>query len=328
MGWLWGSSEPSKNDDPYKNLDPSLRKFLDKESPANYTPVQEPSQSPSSTSTRISTHYRDQIGFKSSDPANSSLNKSQQPSTTPEPQTPDPSTVPSASLYPDGRYAHLWKTYQPPSALSSAQSDQERLSTVLDQHNERRSLIARAALENCILEQINEHDCFRNGGWKARMTMCRDESKAFNRCYVMQGRFLKALGYLDGVRTEEQEEVVQMHADKLYHEMLERERVAMEAKAKGEKVPGLGTLIQGADGGLDALSPQRRREVEEAVKGKEGVQRELEIQLAVAEERQGQAILGEAKDYVAKENQKREERKQQGKETFADTVQRLWWGSK
>jgi len=160
------------------------------------------------------------------------------------------------------------------------------------------------------------------------MTMCRDESKAFNRCYVMQGRFLKALGYLDGVRTEEQEEVVQMHADKLYHEMLEKERVAMEAKAKGEKVPGLGTLIQGAEGGLAVLSPQRRREVEEAVKGKEGVQRDLEIQLAVAEERQSQVILGEAKDYVAREKEKREERKQQGKETFADTVQRMWWGSK
>jgi len=114
----------------------------------------------------------------------------------------------------------------------------------------------------------------------------------------------------------------------LYHEMLEKERVAMEAKAKGEKVPGLGTLIQGAEGGLAVLSPQRRREVEEAVKGKEGVQRDLEIQLAVAEERQSQVILGEAKDYVAREKEKREERKQQGKETFADTVQRMWWGSK
>ena len=39
-------------------------------------------------------------------------------------------------------------------------------------------------------------------------------------------------------------------------------------------------------------------------------------------------ILGEAKDYVAREKEKREERKQQGRETFADTVQRMWWGSK
>lgn len=47
-------------------------------------------------------------------------------------------------------------------------------------------MIGRAALENCALEQSEVNECIKNGGWMKRMTLCRQENKAFERCYVMQ----------------------------------------------------------------------------------------------------------------------------------------------
>lgn len=161
MGWFWGKSDPPKpsNNDPLRELDPSLRDFLSKESPVKYTPAAPPPAPPPETTT-----------------------------TTPTPDTkPATPVVPPESLYPDGRYAHLWSTYKPLSVIEAeSKSDQEKLLDVFEGYKERKAQIGRAAVENCVEEQLAVNECYETGAWMDRMTMCRGENRAFERCYIMQ----------------------------------------------------------------------------------------------------------------------------------------------
>lgn len=178
MGWFWGNStrkskeSESVNGDPLKNLDPALREFLDKESPVRYTSTSTTTTRPASAATaneeKATTKYTDQL-------AKPEKNK------TPE------NGVPPQSLFPDGRYAHLWRTYTPLTEVEAAtKSEQEKLLDMIDGYKERKAQIGRAALENCSLEHLAVSDCFRYGGWKSRMTMCRAENREFEKCYTMQ----------------------------------------------------------------------------------------------------------------------------------------------
>lgn len=176
MGWLWGSgkNEDSKDEsgDPWRDLDPSLRDFLEKESPVKYQTAKPPPSPPSARE-------------PSSQPGKSTSSKvAEATEASSSPTTP---TLPAASLYPDGRYAHLWSTYRSQSEIEGAtRSEQEKLSDVLQGYKERKAQIGRAAIENCSLEHTAVSDCFRTGGWASRLTMCRAENKTFNRCYMMQ----------------------------------------------------------------------------------------------------------------------------------------------
>ena len=68
--------------------------------------------------------------------------------------------------------------------------------------------------------------------------MCRPESRAFERCYTMQSRFLKALGFLSTFdRPASVDEEIQMHADTLYHRLLDQEKAIEAAKTAGEAIP-------------------------------------------------------------------------------------------
>ena len=97
------------------------------------------------------------------------------------------SSVPKESLYQDGRYAHLWKTYKPLGEVENeTKSDHEKLQDVLDSFKSRKAAIGQAALENCSEEQLDWNNCMKSGSLKARMTMCRDEVRKFERCYNMQ----------------------------------------------------------------------------------------------------------------------------------------------
>jgi hypothetical protein len=179
MGWLWGASDgddKKKNEDPLKNLDPGLKEFLAKESPVKYESVK-PTDTPvqgSSTSTSPPVTNATSTTSANDDSAQSS--------------------VPAQSLYKDGRYAHLWKTYQPQIEIeTAAKSDSEKIQDVIDGYNYRKAQIGRAALENCALEQCDVNECFRSGGWQARLTMCREQNKKLERCYTMQGVSLSGL---------------------------------------------------------------------------------------------------------------------------------------
>ncbi|KAF6226975.1 hypothetical protein HO133_008416 [Letharia lupina] len=220
MGWLWGKSDPPKSSDsdPLRDLDPSLRDFLSKESPVKYTPAPPPPAPPPETTT----------------PASATKTE---PSSTP--------VVPPESLYPDGRYAHLWTTYKSLSAIEAeSKSDQEKLLDILEGYKERKAQIGRAAVENCVEEQLAVNDCYDTGRWRDKLMMCRGENRAFERCYIMQSRFLKALGYLSTYsRPESVDEAIQMHADTLYHRMLAQEAAAAEAKAAGLPEPQFAPIL-------------------------------------------------------------------------------------
>jgi hypothetical protein len=166
MGWLdnWFSSPPNSGVDPLQKLDPKLREFLQRESPIKYSSSTDQTQAQAAAPAPQPQPIAD---------APNSLE--QQPA------------VPRESLYQDGRYAHLWKNYKPQAAVDAeTKSDHEKLMDVLDAYKDRKAEIGKAALENCALEQVDWTECMKSGSVTARMTMCRDEVRKFERCYKMQ----------------------------------------------------------------------------------------------------------------------------------------------
>ncbi|KAL8847892.1 MAG: hypothetical protein Q9221_007067 [Calogaya cf. arnoldii] len=229
MGWFSGwfgsnTSTKSNTNDPLRDLDPTLRDFLDKESPVKYQTSAPPPSPPPPKAAHEPTSEQ-------------ASNNGDPPSTA--------SVVPPESLYQDGRYAHLWSSYRSRGEIESeTKTDQEKLMDVLEAYKSRKAMIGKAALENCALEQTALSECFTNGSWGQTMTMCRAENGAFTRCYTMQARFLKALGYLSAHdRPAEVDERIQMHADKLYHRMLDQERAVEAAKKSGLPIPEFPPLI-------------------------------------------------------------------------------------
>lgn len=342
MGWFWDTKKPTE--DPYSKLDPGLKEFLDQESPLKYedtAPVQQ----------RESDTYRKQLGWSS---------PSQQG--TPQPASQEQhQSVPPESLFQDGRYAHLWKNYRPQGEVENAgKNDQDRLRDVIDAYNDRRAAIGRAAVENCVMEQMAERDCWENGSWAEKMNMCRGSNRQFMRCYTMQSRFLKALGYLSSMRSEEEEEKIQMHADKLYHQMLDREEAAEKAKTEGVEAPVEAPLITpesttealGADSAwakarqnalkmngtssvsatatnstefdLSMYSVERQKQIREQIKDLSPRERELELQLIAAETRSQIEYATKIKEALDAERAGRLDRRERGRETVGDTIKRLW----
>ncbi|MCJ1245209.1 hypothetical protein MMC30_002410 [Trapelia coarctata] len=333
MGWLWGSSKDggsgSSTNDPLKDLDPSLREFLEKESPVKYKTAQAPAPPPSI-------------------PAPSNSNASTQTTTVPAANNTNGAAAPSQSLFPDGRYAHLWSTYKPLSDVENAtKTDQEKLLDVLEGFKERKAQIGRAAVENCVMEQWAINDCYNNGGWKSRMTMCRAENREFERCYNMQSRFLKALGYLSNYdRPPEVDEQIQMHADTLYHRMLERERAVEEAKAAGLPIPTFPDILSSSKStpstttqmtppasaenpvplppDLEGLKPKVKAQLRDRLKDLSPEERALEEKALAMEIAAGKTV-GKQIDKMFEDQAKAKKlRKEQGKETFGDKISSLF----
>lgn len=154
-GWfdsIWGK----RTDDPLRDLDPRLREFLEKESPVKLQPA-----APDLPSTI------------SDDDAAAAENA--QPK------------VPPQSLFPDGRYAHLWKTYTPLVAIEAAvKSDHQNLMDVVEAFKERKAIIGRAALLNCAMQHSDWKNCVNHGELADRMNMCKHQLRRFERCYNTQ----------------------------------------------------------------------------------------------------------------------------------------------
>ncbi|KAI2641163.1 hypothetical protein GGS21DRAFT_487501 [Xylaria nigripes] len=300
MGWwdsLWPSSTSAQ--DPLRNLDPKLRKFLENESPVKYSTT----QTPSDPTTPIET--------TNEDTNNSNSNDSKTP-------------VPAESQFQDGRYAHLWKSYRPLAEIEAeTKTDHEKLMDVLDAYKERKAQIGRAALENCALEQVDWRWCMTNPSFSDRMTMCREQVRKFERCYMTQTRLLKALGYLSSIdRSSQVEEDIQMHADALYNRMLKQEAEIEEAKKEGRPIPKFDPVIPKPMISTSMPEPVLTPEQQETLRAK--LENVAEDQRAAEEE----AIKGEirAKSEVASRVQslwqqqeaERRMRKEKGEETLWD----------
>lgn len=165
MGWLdsiWGR----RSDDPLQDFDPKVREFLKKESPIKYD------KKPGQDAQKHQVAEEPPSGTAATTAARSEA---------------APNAVPREALYQDGRYAHLWKTYRPLAEVEGeTKSDHEKLQDVLDAFKSRKAAIGAAALENCAEEQLDWNNCMKSGSLRARMTMCRDEVRKFEKCYNMQ----------------------------------------------------------------------------------------------------------------------------------------------
>lgn len=169
MGW-WDSVFGSKPaaDDPLKNLDPKLRDFLQKESPVKF-----PSGKPAAD--------------EAAAPQTPALTDDKAEAAARDPQEAARAAAREKSLYKDGRYADLWKTYKPLEDVEAdTKSSHEKLMDVLEGYKERKTLIGKAALENCSFQQEEWRKCMTSGSWGDALTMCSDKVRKFERCYTMQ----------------------------------------------------------------------------------------------------------------------------------------------
>jgi hypothetical protein len=323
MGWLWGSADRSSAND---TLDPSLRDFLQQEAPTGPKPPLPAKPAPAA-----------------------------QPAQNATPQEHTAPAVPPQSQFQDGRYAHLWKNYTPQNVLDDrGKTEQDKLREIVDAFNDRKAAIGRAALENCALEYMAQYECFQNPGIVSTMTLCRAESKTFNRCYDIQAKFLKALGFLTmDARSPEQDEMMQMHADKLYQQLKEQEALIEKAKQDGQPIPKFESVLSRqnvarAVAGKELSShptaqPSTDRDDEEDIWSqiKQSSRDEYEKKLAELpqEDRdiERKALLGELRAQArisrkvegtfVEERINRMKRREAGQETIGDTIKRLWgWG--
>lgn len=207
MGWFWGSSNDDSNSqagksakpsDPISSLDPSLQKYLkDHEQKAEQPP--QPSPEPPPTPAQ-------QLPPPPSDSTSE----------------PDPNAPPPLPPQANPKYAHLWKTYQPPTQASF--SAQGELHSVLDLARRRESLLNAAAQENCIEATEALQTCIANLKWFDAFgsSACMKEQRRAAECVRVQKKLLRVLGYfenLDGGKGEsERLERIQMHADRIYRE--------------------------------------------------------------------------------------------------------------
>lgn len=176
MGWfdsVWGSSSSGSKEDPLRKLDPKLRAFLEKESPIKYNNSSQQQQQPTQAAANVTTASAATAAGSAAGAQQQSREEGNKP--------------PTESLYQDGRYAHLWKTYRPLAEVEAeTKSDHEKLMDVLEAYKDRKAQIGRAALESCAEEQMDWTACMKEGNWSARLTMCRDEVRKFERCYLVQ----------------------------------------------------------------------------------------------------------------------------------------------
>ena len=148
--------------------------------------------------------------------------------------------------------------------------------------------------------------------------MCRTESKALDRCISMNTRFLKTLGYLSSLeRSREEQEAVQMHADRLYVGMLEREEKG------GERVDDDVVVVRPVE--LERLTEMGKRLLEERVRGLSGAERELEERAFAAEVRAGKETMEQVEKFREEARQARAKRIESGKARPSDRLQ-SWLG--
>lgn len=319
MGW-WSSLWASDNDDPLRKLDPKLREYLERESPVKYNAPPAPNVKAQPSGAPEPRHY-DAVS-------------------TPVPASPaagatgdGPAAVPKESEFPDGRYAHLWKTYRPLAEIEAeTKSDQEKIMDVLEGYKERKAQIGKAALENCALEQVDWRQCMNNPSLADRMTMCRAQVRKFERCYNTQTRLLKALGYLSTMdRSPQVEEDIQMHADALYQRLQAQEAEVEAARAEGRPLPSFAPLIPkqpmvpaagaaGAAGPAVDLTPEQQAALRERLAKVDEQDRAAEEEAIKAEIRAKNEVAGRLQGIYKQQELERQRRKEAGQATTWDKV--------
>ncbi|CAF3448935.1 hypothetical protein SNK03_000775 [Fusarium graminearum] len=301
MGWISSILGTDKSADPLAKLDPSLRDFLEKESPLKY-PANQPAhpaqavQKPSNTNVTVA-----------------------------ETQGQKPA-APSASLYKDGRYAHLWKSYRPLAEIEAeTASDHEKLMSVLEAYKERKEAIGKAALENCAEYQEEWVNCMKHGSWEDQIQMCRNQVRSFERCYLMQSRFLRALGHGSVVgRSPEIEDDIQMHADALYQRMIKHEEAVEKAKAEGLPVPVFQSKLPKAKDDSVVPTEELQQQWKEQLDKLPAEERAVEEAALRADLQVKAEVAGNVQKIWDTQAEQRKQRQAEGNSTFGDYMASLF----
>jgi len=319
-------------DDPLSKLDPELRKFLEQEAPKP-SPPQHFTSAPSTNSTPA---FVDQL---------QKSQQSKQSQSIPH----DAPKVPPQSQFQDGRYAHIWKTYQPTSDTASM-SDGEVLQNLTKSFQWRKQEISKVALENCAFEAIAEQDCWKSGSLGQKLRLCGDETKALNRCTTLQAKFLQALGYMSvDDRPPEVEDRIQMHADRLYQQMLEHEKAIKIAKEQGVPAPDFKPIMsrenlakvlgvqatqymdtaeraeymaQKKD--LSYVPENMREKYEKIIKDMTPDERIIEEAVNITQAREQSNLARDYRQFVEKKKVEEALRKETGTPTIAERIRSVW----
>lgn len=138
-------------------------------------------------------------------------------------------------------------------------------------------------------------------------------------------RLLKTLGYLNAIgRTPETDERIQLHADKLYHQMLEQDAAVAEAKKEGRPVPKFDPVIpkQVADAATEEqvvrMSDSAKKRAQDKLEKLSPEERAAEEAAIEAEMRSKAEMVSKIKDLWKEQEAEREERLQKGEGTIWD----------
>ena len=159
-------------------------------------------------------------------------------------------------------------------------------------------------------------------------------------------RFLKALGYLSTYdRPPEVDEQIQMHADELYHRMLEQEKAVTEAKAANLPIPTFPSLISSElsstgqktiraetdrnsdetlPGELELLQPKVKAQIRARLKGLSPEERAVEEKALEEEMTAGETVTRQIGELYEEKAKAKRLRKEQGKETVGDRIRSLF----
>lgn len=129
-----------------------------------------------------------------------------------------------------------------------------------------------------------------------------------------------------------------MHADKLYHRMLDQEAAIEAAKAEGKPVPEFSPLLSSrAEKASTATTPATkassvepfqatelpdnlRKQLEKRLEGLDKEARDVEERAFAAELKAGEQVAGGLGTIFQKQEEEKRLRKEQGKETIGDKL--------
>ena len=122
-----------------------------------------------------------------------------------------------------------------------------------------------------------------------------------------------------------------MHADTLYHRMLEQEKAIEAAKAEGRPVPTFPPLLSSKakhivqpidEGGLQPsdLNPKVQKGLKKRLEGLTEEEREVEERAIKAELQAGVEVAEQLGSIYQRQAEERRIRKEQGKETMGDKI--------
>jgi hypothetical protein len=119
-----------------------------------------------------------------------------------------------------------------------------------------------------------------------------------------------------------------MHADTLYHRMLEQEAAIEAAKAEGRPVPAFPPLVTApitpASGACQIepsdLSPAVQKQLKKRLEGLTEEEREVEEKAIKAEIQAGEQVAGHLGNIYQKQEEEKRIRKEQGRETIGDKL--------